>query len=142
MTAEAAFSVTVKSVKGDLHTLRGDSWAEFCGNAEAMLGAYAETFLAGVRQTFGGQAAPVNAPQSVPDEAQALQNVQQQFPGSTVSTVGQPLPQPGAAAPAATAGPGEPQAGELREINGEIKKWIPAGVSKAGKAYKGFWGKP
>lgn len=148
MPAEAAVSVTVKSKRGDLHTLRGENAVDFATNAVQLLGDDAgAAFVESVKDTFRsvtytvtpsaiGLATPLSA-DAEPDEAQAVANVVQAFPGTT--TVGQPLSQP---APAVTAAPGEPQPGELREVNGEFKKWIPAGVSKTGKPYKAFWGKP
>lgn len=163
MPAEAAVSVTVKSKRGDLHTLRGDSAISFATNAVELLGNEAgAAFVESVKDTFRSVASiaypdsPLpttlptytNDPRTVPepDEAQAVANVVQAFPGTT--TVGTPLQQPQphmgtmttTAAPSAA--PDEPQPGELREVNGEWKKWIPAGVSKTGKPYKAFWGKP
>lgn len=125
MPAEAAVSVTVKSAKGDLHTLRGDNWDDFVANATAALGSDAATFLAGVRQTFGSTA-PFP---SVQDERQAMASINQAFPGTQpVSTVGQPLPQPGAAAPAAPptlAYPGDCAHGrrEYRDSVARGKQW-------------------
>lgn len=139
MPAEAIISVTVKSAKGDLHTLRGDSWAQFVAEANAMLGADAEKFVQGVRQTFGAQVSAAPAPQTV---AQAENVVTGAFPGAqpVTSTVGQPLPQPGETSPAADV-PAVPGGAPINPETGQpYKKYVPPGVSKkTNKPYKGFW---
>ena len=130
MPAEAAFSFNARSPQGEQITLRGDTWTELRQNVIDMFGdpEVADEFLERFVATAAGRPAPVT-------EAQAVQNVQNAFPGSTVGTVPQPQP---AAQPAAS---GEPQAGEVRIIDGVAKKWVPAGFSqKKQKAYKGFWG--
>ena len=93
MTAEAAFSATHKSPKGDLYTLRGDTYQEFKANIQQLLGPDADAFLNQFETAFR-----VNAPAG---EREAVGNVIAAFPGAQVSTVGQPLPQPGYAQPAA-----------------------------------------
>lgn len=95
MTAEAAFSTTAKDSAGNLHTIRGDNYDEFAGNILRALGQEAgERYLATFTFAFGGtpQATAVANLQSAGVVAGA--------PAVTapVSTVGQPLPQPGTVA--------------------------------------------
>src|SRR5690348_6453979 len=116
MPAEAAFSFNARNQAGEQITLRGDTWGEFSQSVREMFDGdpdATDEFLARFVAT-------AKARQAV-TEKQAVENIKNARPGSTV--VGN-----------------EPAAGEIRMIDGVQKKWIPAGVSKAGKAYKGFWG--
>jgi hypothetical protein len=92
MTAEAAFSSTARDSQGNLHTIRGDNYEEFSANVVRALGNDAGgSYLATFNAAFGG-----NAVQG------AVANLAAQgVVAAPPSTVGQPLPQPGVAAPLA-----------------------------------------
>ncbi len=101
--AESKINVATGFNGGVSVSLRADSSAEF----EALLWDVSQS----ATLTSLLKSAGLNA--SAPTEQQAIANVQQAFPNAQVSTVGQPLPQPGqqAAAPAAATPPNVPYPG-------------------------------
>ena len=81
--------------------LGAEQWSEFVSLAQAALGPDSQSVIAQFAEL-----APVSAGVT---EAQAVANIKQAFPQAQVSTVGQPLPQPGNVVPFPQAQPA-PQA--------------------------------
>ena len=97
MPAESPFSATVKGARNELFTLRGDTFAEFQANAQAVLGEGAAAFLGDYAAAFGGSMTP----------GQAVANIAAQIPVAAppvqapVSTIGGFTPPSAPAVPAA-----------------------------------------
>ena len=100
---EAAFSYTSKDPRGNLATVRGNSYEEFLANVNEAFGFGAQIVLDNFASAFGQSA---NAGDQI---EQATRVVQGAFPqAQPVSSVGQPLPQPGTAPQPQAAPPAPP----------------------------------
>lgn len=77
---------------GTILVLGAEQWSDFVALAQAALGA-------GSNAVINQFAALVPASAGAVTEQQAVANIQQAFPNAQVSTVGQPLPQPGNVVP-------------------------------------------
>lgn len=123
MSSEASYSVTVKTPKGNLVTVRGDTAGEWKANLEAAGASGALSMVADIEASLAGQPRPTQAASGTQQASPATPSAQ------TATAAGQ---QPSQELPA---GFGAPKCVECDEPT----RFDKAGVSqKSGKAYKRY----